>query len=118
MHLLPKSLERSLCKYTSERVTSNRRRRADHYIETIRDGDDIKVKITDTGKGIEEEAINKVFDPFFTTKSIGQGSGLGLYIVNQLCELNDASISIEKNVYGGTSFIIHHAVTPVNQEAV
>ena len=76
-----------------------------------------RIEIADQGAGISDENIDKIFEPFFTTSH--QGSGLGLYIVSQLCELNDATISVERNLYGGTSFIINPRIprsTPVFKE--
>jgi two-component system sensor histidine kinase PilS (NtrC family) len=65
----------------------------------------MNIEIADEGPGINQKTLDKVFEPFFTTSH--QGSGLGLYIVSQLCELNDATISARQNVYKGSSFIIH-----------
>ncbi len=65
----------------------------------------LTIEIADEGAGIETENMDKIFEPFFTTSH--QGSGLGLYIVSQLCELNNATISVRENLYNGTSFIIH-----------
>lgn len=64
----------------------------------------LNIEIADEGPGIEQENRDKIFEPFFTTSH--KGSGLGLYIVNQLCELNNAPISVHRNLYNGTSFII------------
>ncbi len=62
------------------------------------------IEVADRGKGITNEQMDKIFEPFYTTSS--KGSGLGLYIVSQLCELNHAQIKVSRNEYGGTSFII------------
>ena len=62
------------------------------------------IEVADKGKGINDAQIDKIFEPFYTTSH--KGSGLGLYIVSQLCELNDAQIRVSRNEYGGTSFII------------
>jgi len=62
------------------------------------------IEIADRGPGISSENLDQIFEPFFTTSH--QGSGLGLYIVGQLCELNNAFISAKVNQYGGTSFIL------------
>lgn len=62
------------------------------------------IEVADRGKGISNEQMDKIFEPFYTTSS--KGSGLGLYIVSQLCELNNAQIRVSRNEYGGTSFII------------
>jgi two-component system, NtrC family, sensor histidine kinase PilS len=68
------------------------------------DNNMITIEIADSGPGIDADSLDKVFEPFFTTSH--QGSGLGLYIVSQLCDLNDASITATRNNYNGTSFII------------
>lgn len=62
------------------------------------------IEVADQGPGINPENMDKIFEPFFTTGS--QGSGLGLYIVSQLCELNNAGISVHNNQYNGTSFTV------------
>jgi len=62
------------------------------------------IEIADQGPGISSEILDQIFEPFYTTSH--QGSGLGLYIVGQLCELNNAFISAKINQYNGTSFIL------------
>ena len=62
------------------------------------------IEIADQGPGVSRDILDQIFDPFYTTSH--QGSGLGLYIVAQLCELNNASISARINQYNGTSFIL------------
>ena len=62
------------------------------------------IEIADQGKGITAKEMDKIFEPFYTTSH--HGTGLGLYIVSQLCEINEAEISVMGNSYGGTSFII------------
>ena len=77
----------------------------------------LSIEIADEGPGINVADIDNIFEPFFTTSH--QGSGLGLYIVNQLCELNNATISVSKNLYNGTSFIIQPSLPkpdPVTHE--
>jgi len=62
------------------------------------------IEVADQGQGISSDELDKIFEPFYTTGH--KGTGLGLYIVGQLCELNDSKISVETNEYGGTSFIV------------
>jgi two-component system sensor histidine kinase PilS (NtrC family) len=62
------------------------------------------IEIADQGPGIESDILDQIFEPFYTTSH--QGSGLGLYIVSQLCELNNAFISAKINENKGTSFIL------------
>lgn len=73
----------------------------------------LNIEIADEGPGISQQDMDKIFEPFFTTSH--QGSGLGLYIVSQLCELNNASIFVRDNLYGGTSFNILTTTSRPNQ---
>lgn len=59
------------------------------------------IEIADEGPGISEKELQKITEPFYTTSS--KGSGLGLYIVTQLCDLNSAKLEISSNQYQGTS---------------
>jgi signal transduction histidine kinase len=53
-------------------------------VATQRLGDEVEVRIADSGPGIPEEIASKVFDPFFTTKVQGVGTGLGLHIAHNI----------------------------------
>lgn len=64
----------------------------------------IQIEVADQGSGIDAKERDKIFEPFYTSSH--KGTGLGLYIVSQLCELNDAHIDFAQNEYDGTSFII------------
>jgi signal transduction histidine kinase len=46
----------------------------------------IEVQVEDSGPGVPEEIRDKIFAPFFTTKEVGVGTGLGLYISQQIIE--------------------------------
>ena len=65
------------------------------------------IEVADQGPGVSPEILDQIFEPFYTTSH--QGSGLGLYIVAQLCELNNATISARINRYNGTSFVMQIA---------
>ncbi|HEY6010021.1 MAG TPA: ATP-binding protein [Nitrospirota bacterium] len=73
-------------------------------------GGAIVVEISDTGKGIDDDVLNKIFQPFFTTKA--RGTGLGLAISKRLIEDHGGLINIERNPEGGTIFKI---ILPVSQ---
>jgi two-component system, NtrC family, sensor kinase len=71
----------------------------------------VVVVIKDSGHGIPEEIRDKIFDPFFTTKRAGEGTGIGLDIVQRIIEKHSAGIELESEVGKGTSFKI---TLPVN----
>jgi signal transduction histidine kinase len=56
----------------------------------------VQIAITDNGRGIDNESLEKIFKPFFTTKS--QGTGLGLAICKRLIEQhNGGTITVANN---------------------
>jgi signal transduction histidine kinase len=73
-------------------------------IQTIRQGDRIQVRITDTGGGIPPEHLGQVFAPFFTTKGHGGGKGLGLAISYGLVVSANGHIDVESEVGKGSTF--------------
>jgi signal transduction histidine kinase len=62
------------------------------------------VEISDNGKGIVKEDINKLFDPFFTAKH--NGMGLGLTSTKNILNSHNAEIKVTSEVGSGTTFFI------------
>jgi signal transduction histidine kinase len=75
-------------------------------ITTGRDGDDVWIRIADTGKGIEPAHRKRIFEPFFTTKPVGVGTGLGLSVSYSIVRRHGGSIDVESEVGVGTAFTI------------
>ncbi|WP_438462845.1 sensor histidine kinase [Marinomonas sp. PE14-40] len=75
-------------------------------ISTTQDAKTTYIKIKDTGKGIKPEHFEKIFDPFFTTKTVGQGTGLGLYISYKIVKDHKGDINISSDLGKGTEFIL------------
>jgi two-component system sensor histidine kinase PilS (NtrC family) len=63
------------------------------------------VDILDNGPGIEPEAAKQIFEPFFTTRN--KGTGLGLYITKELCEINRIRLEYIPGPTGGSCFRLH-----------
>jgi two-component system sensor histidine kinase HydH len=67
-------------------------------------GEEMHIKIRDSGPGIPEEKLSAIFEPFFTTKH--EGSGLGLWIVQQIIVAHGGSVSASNVPEGGAVFTI------------
>ena len=70
-------------------------------------GNFIKIKIQDTGGGIDEKHLNRIFDPFFTTKPIGKGVGLGLSSTLGIVQNHGGFIDVKTELNKGTEFNIY-----------
>jgi len=70
----------------------------------------ICISISDTGTGIETEAMDRIFDPFFTTKEVGKGSGLGLPMAYGIVKSSKGCIQVESKKGQGTTFKIFFPV--------
>lgn len=68
--------------------------------------DTVDIEIADTGMGIPAELLPKIFDPFFTTKDVGKGSGLGLFIVQEIVEEHGGCIGVNSEIGKGTTFLV------------
>ncbi len=66
----------------------------------------IEIRISDTGIGMSPETCRRAFDSFFTTKEVGKGTGLGLFISQNLVREVDGTIELESEIGRGTTVII------------
>ena len=62
------------------------------------------LEVSDRGPGIEAKAVDRIFEPFFTGRK--GGTGLGLFIARELCQLNRALLLYEPRSGGGSTFRI------------
>ena len=75
-------------------------------IEPVDDGRAVEVAVTDSGPGIRPEVIAKISDPFFTTKDVGEGTGLGLWISENIVRAHGGSMKWTNGDAGGAVFTV------------
>ncbi len=73
----------------------------------LSEGKYVKIQVIDSGIGMDEEIASKIFDPFFTTKESGEGTGLGLSVVQGIIKEHNGSIIIKSKVNVGTTVNIY-----------
>lgn len=79
-------------------------------VETGVEGQDLTLKVTDTGRGIPASELPRIFERFYRVdrarqKSTG-GAGLGLAIVKEACERSGATVSVESVEGKGSTFTV------------
>ena len=67
----------------------------------------VLISITDSGEGIDQEAIAHIFDPFFTTRGMGRGSGLGLASSYGIIKGHGGYVNVSSKLGEGTTFTIY-----------
>jgi two-component system NtrC family sensor kinase len=72
----------------------------------------LRVRFSDTGRGIKPEHLSRIFDPFFTTKAQRTDTGIGLSVVHKIIEDHGGTIRVESTVGSGTTFWV---TLPVDQ---
>lgn len=80
-------------------------------IKTLLSTDVVILSVSDTGKGMSDEEVERAFEPFFTTKPHGKGTGLGLSMVYGIIKDHGGTIKIMSQKEKGTSVIINLPIT-------
>lgn len=83
------------------------------HVKSYLSDHNIMIKFKDFGEGISASARDKVFEPFFSTKN--SGSGLGLFIVNQIVQAHAGKIEVESEPGQGSVFIISLPIQAVRK---
>jgi CheY-like chemotaxis protein/two-component sensor histidine kinase len=81
------------------------------------EGTYLRLSVADTGWGISSEYLNAIFEPFFTTKGPGEGTGMGLSVVQGIVEKYGGRIKVTSEVGRGTTFNIYLPVCQDKKES-
>ncbi|RJP93888.1 MAG: PAS domain S-box protein [Desulfobacteraceae bacterium] len=81
----------------------------------LKPGAYVKISVSDTGVGMDQEIQKKAFDPFFTTKAMGRGTGLGLSSAYGIIKNHSGFISISSQPGSGATF---NVFLPVSAKTV
>jgi two-component system NtrC family sensor kinase len=75
-------------------------------VQARRDGQDVVLRVADTGSGMGPEVKRRIFEPFFTTKPSGTGTGLGLAICKEIARALRGRIDVESEPGRGSTFTV------------
>lgn len=75
-----------------------------HYVivDASEEENELEIRVRDNGVGMDEKVVKDALKPFFTTRSMGEGTGLGLFIANWIAEEHGGKIEIKSKKGEGT----------------
>lgn len=73
----------------------------------LKPGSYVRIRVRDTGQGMDVATLERVFEPYFTTKTPGEGTGLGLSVAHGIVKSHDGAIVVQSNVGEGSTFDVY-----------
>ncbi len=78
----------------------------------------IELVVSDSGSGIDQQTKDRIFEPYFTTKSEGEGTGMGLAMVQRIIQECGGTIRVDTDEEKGTSFHLFFPVVDRLKESI
>jgi signal transduction histidine kinase/FixJ family two-component response regulator len=83
----------------------------------LRPGTHVRLRIRDTGCGMDEVTLARLFEPFFTTRPVGVGTGLGLAVVQGIVKGHQGAISVSSQLGQETTFDLYFPLAAAERES-
>lgn len=79
----------------------------DASVSDMLPGDYVRLRVSDSGRGIPKENLEKIFDPFFTTKELHESAGMGLAVVHGIVASHGGTVTVESEPGQGAAFTVY-----------
>jgi PAS domain S-box-containing protein len=84
-------------------------------VEGLQPGPYVVLSVIDQGEGMDDATLGRVFEPFFTTKRPGEGTGLGLSVVDGIVHSHGGGIEVHSRPNEGSTFRAYFPPAPVDE---
>jgi signal transduction histidine kinase len=93
------------------------RNEAQRFVK-LKAGKYVRLRVADTGEGMDSDIIERIFEPFFTTRGVGKGTGLGLSVVHGIVLKHDGEIEVTSKANQGATFDVYFPLAGKQDTAV